>query len=158
MVGESTQRPLRAWQFVSNDEIFNFQRDVDRLLNQFWADLPARTVGAQASQFQASSSDDGWQIEVPMAGIDPQHVSIEAAGSTLSIRAQEPGDGKAPGRVLFEQTMTVPQFLDLEKVSAAHRHGMLQLTIPVKESVKPRRIQIAMGQAQPQGQLVGEGR
>ena len=140
------------------DEMFNFQRDVDRLLNQFWTDLPARTASAQASQFQATSGDDGWQIEVPLAGIDPQHVSIEAAGSTLSIRAQEPGDGKAPGRLLFEQTMTVPQFLDLEKVSAAHRHGMLQLTIPVKESVKPRRIQIALGENQPQAQLVGDRR
>lgn len=140
------------------DEMFNFQRDVDRLFNQFWTDLPARTASAQASQFQATSSDDGWQIEVPMAGIDPQHVNIEAAGSTLSIRAQEPGDSKSSGRVLFEQTLTVPQFLDVEKVSAAHRHGMLQLTIPVKESVKPRRIQIAVGEAQQQPQLAGQGR
>jgi hypothetical protein len=30
----------------------------------------------------------------------------------------------------------------LKGISASHRHGMLQLTLPVKESVKPRRIQI----------------
>lgn len=135
------------------DELFNFQREVDRLFNQFWTDLPARTASAQASQFQATSSEDGWKIEVPMAGIDPKLVEIEAAGNTLNIRAQEPGDAKTAGRLLFEQTLTVPQFLDLEKVSAAHRHGMLQLTIPVKESVKPRRVQIAVGEGQAQPQL-----
>lgn len=140
------------------DELFNFQRDVDRLFNQFWSDLPSRTASAQTSQFQATSGDDGWKIDVPMAGIDPEHVNIEAAGNTLSIRAQEPGDGQSGGRLLFEQTLTVPQFLDLEKVSAAHRHGMLQLTIPVKESVKPRRIQIATGEGHEQAQLVGESR
>ena len=91
-----------------------------------------------------------------MAGIDPQHVNLEATGNTLSVRAQEPGDGKTAPRSLFEQTITVPPFLDLEKVSASHRHGMLQLTIPVKESVKPRRVQIAVGHEQPQ--LMGESR
>jgi HSP20 family molecular chaperone IbpA len=42
----------------------------------------------------------------------------------------------------YEQTITVPQFIDLDKLRASHRHGMLQLTLPLKESVKPRRVQI----------------
>lgn len=141
---------FRMTRFSPYDELFSFQREVDRLFNQFWTDLPARTAAAPATAFQATQTDDGWHIDVPMPGIDPQHVAIEAAGSTLSIRAQEPGEGKNGPRVLFEQTLTVPQFLDLEKITATHRHGMLKLTIPVKESVKPRRIQIAVADEQPQ--------
>ena len=38
--------------------------------------------------------------------------------------------------------MTLPQFLDLDKPRASHRYGMLQLSVPLKESVKPRRIEI----------------
>jgi HSP20 family protein len=147
---------FRMTRFSPYDELFSFQRDVDRLFNQFWRDLPARTAAAPATAFQATQTDDGWRIDVPMPGIDPQHVTLEAVGNTLSVRAQEPGDAKTGPRVLFEQSITVPQFLDLEKVSASHRHGMLQLTIPVKESVKPRRIQIAVPDEQPQ--LVGAGR
>lgn len=147
---------FRMTRFTPYDELFTFQRDIDRLFNQFWSDLPARTASAPATAFQATTTDDGWRIEVPMPGIDPAHVSLEAAGNTLSIRAQEPGDGRSGPRVVFEQTVTVPQFLDLEKVTASHRHGMLQLTIPLKESVKPRRIQIAVAEEQPQ--LVGAGR
>jgi HSP20 family protein len=148
---------FRMNRFTPYDEFFTFQREVDRLFNQFWADLPSRTESTNnASAFQAVTTDDGWRIDVPMAGIDPQHVGLEAAGNTLSIRAQEPGDDKAPGRVLFEQTISVPQFLDLEKMTAAHRHGMLQLTLPLRESVKPRRVQIAVSDSQPQ--LVGADR
>lgn len=146
---------FRLTRFTPYDELFSFQREMDRLFNQFWTDLPARTASAPATAFQARQTPDGWSIEVPLPGIDPQHVSIEAAGSTLSIKAQEPGDDKAGPRVLFEQTLTVPQFLDLEKVAASHRHGMLRLTIPVKESVKPRRIEIATADEQPQ--LVSSG-
>jgi HSP20 family molecular chaperone IbpA len=47
---------------------------------------------------------------------------------------------KKPTR--YEQTFSIPQFLDLEKLTASHRHGMLRLTVPLKESVKPRRIEI----------------
>jgi HSP20 family molecular chaperone IbpA len=50
----------------------------------------------------------------------------------------------------------IPQFLDLEKLTASHRHGMLRLTLPLKESVKPRRIQIET-EVEEHKQLAGAG-
>jgi len=126
------------------EDLFNFQREMDRLFSQLWSDLPAATAGLTSSSFRVHSNEDGWRIDVPMPGIDPQYVNLEVAGNTISIRAEVPGEGKNEGPVTrYEQTLTVPQFLDIEKVSASHRHGLLQLTVPLKESVKPRRVQIA---------------
>jgi HSP20 family protein len=127
------------------DDFFSFQRDVDRMFNQFWSDLPARTSTSSPGAFQVTTTDDGWRIDVPLAGIDPQNVAVEAAGNTLSIRAEESDETKKTKVTRYEQTLTLPQFLDLDKLSATHRHGMLQLTVPLKESVKPRRIEIANG-------------
>ena len=42
----------------------------------------------------------------------------------------------------------------LPKLTASHRHGMLRLTVPLKESVKPRRIQIET-EVEDQKRLVG---
>jgi HSP20 family protein len=123
------------------DDIFSFQREVDRLFNQFWTDLPMRTAAGQSPSFQVNTSDDGWRVDVPLAGVDPENVQVEAAGTTLTIRAEEPGENGERG-CRYEQSFTVPQFLDLEKMTASHKHGMLRLTIPLKDSVKPRRIQI----------------
>ena len=125
------------------DNFFQVQREFDRMFNQFWSDLPARTTNARSS-FNVSANDDMWRVDVPLPGIDPKNVSLEAAGNTLTIRAVEP---KTEHReeYRYEQTLTIPQFLDLEKISAAHRHGMLELTIPVKDAVKPRKIQISAG-------------
>ena len=89
-----------------------------------------------------TTTDDGWRIDVPLPGVDPKDVALEAAGNTLAIRVLDPeASGKEPV-TRFEQSLTVPQFLDLEKVSAMHKHGMLQLMLPLKDSVKPRRIDI----------------
>lgn len=130
---------LTRWNRV--DDVFNFQREVDRLFNQFWNDLPTRTAGGHPASFQVHATDDGWRIDVPLPGIDPQNVHLEAAGTTLTIRAEEPQEGNAQP-LRYEQSFAIPQFLDLEKISASHRHGMLRLTVPLRESVKPRRINI----------------
>jgi HSP20 family protein len=130
---------LTRWNPV--DDVFNFQRDIDRLFNQFWNDLPTRTAAGQSPSFQVNSTEDGWRVDVPLPGIDPQHVNLEVAGTTLTIRAEEPGEN-GERALRYEQSFTVPQFLDLEKITASHKHGMLRLTVPLKDSVKPRRIQI----------------
>ena len=138
------------------EDVLNFQREVDRVFNQFWSDLPTRTAapsGSSSPSFQVNTTDDGWRIDVPLPGVDPKDVTLEVAGNTLSIRAEVPSDdNQNPTR--YEQTLTIPQFLEVEKLSASHRHGMLRLTLPVKDSVKPRRIQIET-QAEDQKQLVG---
>jgi HSP20 family protein len=144
---------FRLTRLTPFEDVFNFQREVDRYVNQFWSDLPSRTAGGPSSSFHVTATDEGWRIDVPMPGVDPKDVSIEAAGTTLSIRAEESGDDKAQ-TPRYEQTLTIPQFLDLDKLTASHKHGMLRLTLPLKDSIKPRRIQIE-SQAENGRQLVG---
>jgi len=79
---------------------------------------------------------------------------LEVAGNNLTIRAESPIEGNDKNVSRYEQTLLIPQFLDLEKLTASHRHGMLRLTLPLKESVKPRRVQIET-QVEDQKQLAG---
>jgi len=139
------------------EDVLNFQREVDRVFNQFWSDLPTRTAtpsGSSSPSFQVNTTDDRWRIDVPLPGVDPKDVTLEVAGSTLSIRAEVPSENSDKNPARYEQTFTIPQFLDLEKLAASHRHGMLRLTLPLKDSVKPRRVQIET-QAEDQKQLMG---
>ena len=143
---------LTRWN--SFDDVFNFQREVDRLFNQFWSDLPSRSANGQSPSFHVNQTDDGWRVDVPLPGIDPKDVSLEVAGNNLTIRAEVPSEGGDKNFSRYEQTLMIPQFLDLEKLTASHRHGMLRLTLPLKESVKPRRVQIET-QVEDQKQLAG---
>src|SRR5688572_372548 len=125
----------------SFDDVFNLHREVDRLFNQVWSEMPAGNA-SPSIPFHVRSSEDGWMVDVPLPGVDPKDVKLEAAGSTLSIRVEAPRDDKDAPVARYEQSLTVPQFVDLDKLTAAHRHGMLRLTLPIKDSVKPRRIEI----------------
>ena len=114
----------------------------NRLFNQFWSDLPTRTAAGSSPSFQVITADDGWRVDVPLPGIDPKDVSLEVAGNNLTIRAEVTSEDRDKNVSRYEQTFTVPQFLDIEKLNASHRHGMLRLTLPLKERVKPRRVEI----------------
>lgn len=144
MFGQTRSNPL--------EDIFNFQREAERLFSQFWTDLPARPVRPNLNYpFEVHTAEDSWRVEIPMPGIDPANVTLEVAGNAIVVRAEQDG-GRNDGATQWEQTMTVPRILDLDGIRATHKHGMLVLTIPVKESVKPRRIQID-GVADTQKQL-----
>ena len=128
----------------SFDDVFNLHREVDRLFNQAWSEMPLHPAASASPSvpFHVRASEDGWTVDVPMPGIDPKNVKLEVAGSTLTIRAEAPRDVKDAPVASFEQSLTVPQFVDLDKLAATHRHGMLTLALPIKDSVKPRRIEV----------------
>ena len=135
---------LTRWN--SFDDVFNFQREMDGVFNQFWNELPTRArlhhpSPSSSPSLQVTAIDDGWRVDIPLPGIDPKDVALEVAGNNLSIRADGPSEGKDTNAgTRYEQTLVIPQFLDLEKLTASHRHGMLRLTLPLKDSVKPRRV------------------
>lgn len=136
----------------NSPEVFNFQREADRLFNQSWADVPARAfLSTSTYPFQVHTAEDSWRIEIPMPGIDPATVNLEVAGNTIVVRSEQEG-GRNDGATQWEQTLTLPRILDLDGIRATHRHGLLVLTVPLKESVKPRRVQIE-GIADTQKQL-----
>jgi HSP20 family protein len=103
-----------------------------------------RTPGATSVSFPSSdvvSTDEGWRIRVALPGIAPEHVDVNVADRMLHIRAVEQDQDHALTR--YEQRISVPDTVDAEQISATLQHGLLEITLPLKASVKPRRIAIA---------------
>jgi HSP20 family protein len=124
------------------EDIFSFHRDADRLMQKLWSEGPTRAMRSTPHYpLHVQTDPDRWRLEIPMPGIDPKDVSIEVAGTTVAIRTEH-ASGPYGAEAPYNQTLTLPQFLDVDRITAAHRHGLLQLTVPVKDSVKPRRVQI----------------
>jgi HSP20 family protein len=47
----------------------------------------------------------------------------------------------------FRRSFTLPQTVDREKIAAAYKDGVLKVTLPKKEEVKPKQIRIDVGKA-----------
>lgn len=87
-----------------------------------------------------------------MPGVDKDDLDIQFEDHKLTIHGKvEPRNA---GRTLvageyeigdFHRTFTINDGIDVEKISAELRRGILTLNLPKSEAVKPRKIQVKSG-------------
>jgi HSP20 family protein len=136
-------------------ELATLHRDLDSLFGRVFGEAGRPQTSAPVLTFTPAAdvvkAGDKWTVSIALPGIDPKQVEINVVGRTLRVRGERPFDGYANGAepVLseisygkFEREFTLPEDIDQEQVQAAYRHGMLELTLPLTESAKPRRIEI----------------
>ena len=120
------------------DELMALGDQLERQLSQ--GSRPFRAAGRVPST-EVVAREDGWRIGVALPGVAPENVEVNVTGQTVHIRAIEREGDATTTR--YEQMVTVPDTVDAEKIAATFRHGLLELTLPFKEAVKPRRIEIS---------------
>jgi HSP20 family protein len=95
---------------------------------------------------------DRFVLKLDVPGIDTSKIDITLDHGVLSVsgeRAQDVGSKdlersrteRPHGR--FHRRFTLPDTVDAAGVSAAGRHGIVEVTIPKQPKAQPRRIQIA---------------
>ena len=117
------------------DELRRFADEFDRRISS-WS---PRASGF-FSPIQVSSTDEGRRIRVALPGIAPENVEVSVAGQTVHVRAVEKNADDVVTR--YEELIALPESIDSDRVTASLRHGMLDLTLPYREDIKPRRIEV----------------
>ncbi len=94
-------------------------------------------------------NNDELLVFVEMAGVQKEDVSVTVEDGTLFLRGAQ--KNFATGTTLFEEfsaaeyrrTFNLPQSIDTEKLAAKMENGVLKITLPKSEAVKPRVIKIS---------------
>ena len=95
---------------------------------------------------------DAFVLTADLPGLGEDDVKIEIENRVLSISGERSrvSDGSKSGyrRVerafgSFRRTLTLPEGVDGEAITASFDKGVLEITIPKPEQRKPRRIEIA---------------
>lgn len=131
-------------------------REFDRLAGQLSGIGTAVSGGAtMAMPMDLYRSGDHFVLHCDLAGADPGSVQVDVDRRVLTIRAER--SARTDDDVhwvrrerptgTFERRITLGDGLDLDNIAATWEEGVLTLSIPVAESVKPRRIEIAKGTA-----------
>ncbi len=95
---------------------------------------------------------DNVYIKMAMPGVNKDNIKIEITGDMVSIsgniqETEEKGekDKKYYFRSLersFEQTFNLPTLVDADRSKAEYKDGVLMLTLPKSEQVKPKQIEV----------------
>ncbi len=100
---------------------------------------------------------DHYVLRADLPGMAHEDVKIEVEDTVLTLsgeRARDPREGhdgffrlERPTGA-FSRTLTLPQGVDADAISASFVDGVLEVSIPKPEQSKPRRIEIARGDRQ----------
>lgn len=95
-------------------------------------------------------SPDKIEVYVFAPGVDPRQLDISVQENLLTIcgertiAPQENVDYYRRERFTgaFRRVITLPEDVDVDRVDARYRDGVLQVSVPRREPAKPRQIQI----------------
>ena len=123
-----------------------FRREIDRLFEDFGRSFwqPSRRSFPAVDVVESESA---YEIKAEMPGMDEKNIEVKVANGNLTIKGekQEEKEEKKKDYYLrerkfgsFERSFSIPEGVDTDKIEAAFKNGVLNVTLPKKpEAQKP---------------------
>ena len=127
----------------------------DFLGRDFFSNFFDNQTGMSMPSVNIIEGKEDFRIEVAVPGLDKKDFKIDLNNNVLVISSEkevknEQNDEKYMRKEFsyssFQRSFTLPNSVDAEKINAAYKDGVLNVTIPKKEDAKekpPRTIKIA---------------
>lgn len=88
---------------------------------------------------------DNTYVRADLPGVNRKDISVEVAGGNLEISAtRKTGSGDNAETVSLKRTVLLPDNTQTDKISAASENGVLTVTLPKQEAVKPRKLTVSV--------------
>ena len=140
---------LRRSGFVTPFE--ELQREIDSAFDRTWGRVEnGRGSGALASYpVDIHEHDDHLIVEAELPGFKREEINVTLEQGVLTIHAERSAEEKPGTPHLNERRFTrvsrsfrLGQAVDEAQVDATYEDGILRLTLPKREEIKPRRIEV----------------
>jgi HSP20 family protein len=138
------------------NEYANFANAVNRMFAPYdYARNGGSNANGKAAEFRTGLPLDVWAtenafvIQAYLPGVNPEDVEITMEGEELTIRGHFPAVSEGVKFVkrelyhgAFERRLTINVPVDSEAISAEYSNGILTLTVPKAEAIKPKQIKV----------------
>jgi HSP20 family protein len=131
----------------------DLQGEMNRLFDSFFG-RPARVAvvdRAWAPPVDMYQTGDELVMAVELPGVGEKDVSLSIIGDVLTLKGERPASAGTERENLFraerwsgrfERTLPLPIPVQVDKVKAAFKDGILTIRLPKVEEIKPREIKI----------------
>ena len=133
-------------------EVDTLHSEVNRIFDSFFGGRPGNGgLRRWVPAMDLTETDEHLVLRADLPGLDQDDVKIEVVDGVLTVSGErkaeqeERTDGfyrveRAFGA--FSRSMSLPEHVDAEKVSADFDNGVLEVRIPKPEEREPHRVQI----------------
>jgi HSP20 family protein len=132
------QYPRTANLFAARSPLAGLESEIDRLFSSAFTEFAAPAV-APRFPVDLFEDKDNHYVRAELPGITREAINLEMVDGYLTINAT-----RKEGEEAFSLTrsVSIPEAVQADKVSAILEHGVLTVTLPKQEQAKPRKIAI----------------
>ncbi len=135
-------------------ELMSLRQAMDRLFDDSFV-RPSRILstlnGVGAPTLDIYQTPNEMVVKAALPGLKPEDVSIDITGETLTIKRESKAEQEVKREDYlyqerrygaFSRSVVLPSGLEPDKAEATMEDGVLILTIPKAEAVKPKAIKV----------------
>ena len=111
--------------------------ELDRSLGATWTWSPPAWP-----QFDVEHTDDAVIVTADVPGMTDEDITLTLAGRMLTVEGKTE---RKRYRGAFSRQFTLAEGLDLQKIEAEVKHGVLTIYVPKLEAARPRQIKLGGG-------------
>ena len=136
----------------SLDRWANLRSDLDTLFESpFWSGLDrhSQLSAGWTPALDLYQGNDNIIAVVELPGMRKEEIEISLQDGTLSISGERKGETAKEDAARterfsgkFRRTVTLPTQVDVSKINASYKDGILTVTLPKAEEAKPKQIKI----------------
>jgi len=121
---------------------FGLESEVERLFNGVNENSTAPSIEGSFPVDLYQDKENSY-IKAELPGVNRDALSLEVADGVLTIQATRTrGEGDTAQKDTFKRAVTLSDDVQSETVRATYENGVLTITLPKKEAVKPKKIAI----------------
>jgi HSP20 family protein len=138
------------------DPFRDFQREVNRLFDDFFTDFPPATRWGEreaaplafSPRVDVSETDKHVKVSAELPGMDEKDITVEMDDSAITVRGERKQEHEDKGKNwyrreqsygTFHRVVPLPANVEGEKAKARFKKGVLTITVPKREEEQARR-------------------
>jgi HSP20 family protein len=137
-----TQPDLRRLAFAGRSPWAGLENEIDR----WFGSVPGGIGGIRDNgRFPLDLYEDGENtyVRAQLPGIARSDINVEIADGCLNISVTRKTGGENGGETFsISRSLSLPDSVEKDKVTATSENGVLTVTLPKKEEAKPRKIAV----------------
>jgi HSP20 family protein len=137
--------------YTAPTELDRIREDINRIFDEDWLGGSGILDRSVAPSMDVEDSDDEVLVTAELPGVDIKDVDVSVSGNVLTIKGEKHDEHEERRSSYyhrerwsgsFQRSVTLPDAIDPDKVSAEMKSGVLRITLPKKDEVKPKQISV----------------
>ena len=132
-------------------DMLSLRADMDRLFSSLFGGFREEREGFWAPIVDIEEDNENITVKAEIPGMKKDDIKVSVKGNMLTITGERKQESETKEKTFhrversygkFSRMITLPSDVEADKVKASYKDGILNITLPKPEAIKPKHIDV----------------